>query len=59
MPRRVLLALVCAVLALHLLALRYLPLGGSAPGPASGQRAFQTRMVEPPPLPPSPPTPSA
>ncbi len=56
MPRRVLLALVCAVLALHLLALRHLPLGGAAAGAAPQRLAFQTRMVEPPPAP--PPTPS-
>ena len=58
MPRRVLLALVCAVLALHLLALRHLPLGGSAAGAAPQRLAFQTRTVEPPAPPPAPPAPA-
>ncbi len=50
MPRRVLLVLACAVLALHLLVIRHLPLGGTAASdkPQQQQLAFQTRMVEPP-----------
>lgn len=49
MPRRVLLVLACAVLALHLLVIRHLPLGGTAASDKPQQRlAFQTRMVEPP-----------
>ncbi len=59
MPRRVLLVLACAVLALHLLVIRHLPLGGTAASDKPQQQlAFQTRMVEPPapaPPPPSPP----
>ncbi len=70
MPRRVLLVLACAVLALHLLVIRHLPLGGTAASdkPQQQQLAFQTRMVEPPapepaavaepaPAPPPPPRP--
>ncbi len=49
MPRRVLLVLACAVLALHLLVIRQLPLGGTAASDKPQQQlAFQTRMVEPP-----------
>ncbi len=48
MPRRVLLVLACAVLALHLLVIRHLPLGGAAASDKPQQLAFQTRMVEPP-----------
>ena len=49
MPRRVLIVLACAVLALHLLVIRHLPLGGTAASDKTQQRlAFQTRMVEPP-----------
>lgn len=49
MPRRVLIVLACAVLALHLLVIRHLPLGGTAASDKPQQRlAFQTRMVEPP-----------
>lgn len=57
MPRRVLLALACVVLALHLLAIRHLPLGGTAAGDKAQPLAFQTRMLEPPPAPPTPPAP--
>lgn len=57
MPRRVLLALACVVLALHLLAIRHLPLGGTAAGDKAQPLAFQTRMLEPPPAPPAPPAP--
>ncbi len=49
MPRRVLLVLACAVLALHLLVIRQLPLGGTAASDKpQHQLAFQTRLVEPP-----------
>ncbi len=68
MPRHVLLILACAVLALHLLAIRHLPLGGAAASDKPQQLAFQTRMLEPPapepaavaepaPAPPPPPSP--
>ena len=60
MPRRALLWLTAAVLALHWLVLRDLPLGGSdADAGAPQPLAFQTRMVEPPPPPPPPAPPPA